>query len=101
LLLDTSSGKLTPLMQDGMTAESARRELRAAVEGNGVSGFVAATGRSHLCKDTLADPLYVGGALDARSSLTVPLRYADSGVGTFNVESPRPNAFGEADLQFA
>src|SRR5262249_14050359 len=96
LLLDHTSGKLTALVQDGMTLEAQRMELRAAAEGNGVSGFVAATGRSHLCRDTLSDPLYVQGAPFARSSLTVPLRFNDRIVGTFNVESPRPGAFGEA-----
>lgn len=101
LLLDADTGKLTSLLQDGMTAESQQLQLRAAVEGNGVTGFVAATGKSHLCPDTLADPLYVTGAAGARSSLTVPLRFADRVVGTFNVESPRPDAFGEADLRFA
>lgn len=101
LLLDHETGKLTPLLQDGMAPEAQRTQLRASAEGNGVSGYVAATGRSHLCRDTLDDPLYVTGATGARSSLTVPLRFADRIVGTFNVESPRPNTFGEADLQFA
>jgi CheY-like chemotaxis protein len=101
LLLEPSTGRLTSLVQDGMAPEAERLQLRAAVEGNGVSGYVAATGRSHLCRDTLDDPLYVQGAAGARSSLTVPLRFADRIVGTFNVESPRPGAFGEADLQFA
>ena len=36
----------------------------------------------------------------ARSSLTVPLRYRDQVIGTFNVESPQPNAFGESDVQY-
>ena len=63
--------------------------------------YVAATGRSYLCRDTAADPLYLRGAAGARSSLTVPLRFGDRIVGTFNVESTRPGAFGEADLHFA
>jgi CheY-like chemotaxis protein len=31
----------------------------------------------------------------------VPLLFQDQVIGTLNVESPRPNAFGEDDLQFA
>ncbi len=31
----------------------------------------------------------------------MPLIFQDKVIGTFNVESPRPDAFGEADLQFA
>ena len=30
----------------------------------------------------------------------MPLIYLDQVIGTFNVESPSPNAFGEEDLQF-
>jgi CheY-like chemotaxis protein len=70
------------------------------LQDNGVTGYVAATGRSYLCPDTTRDPLYLEGAYGARSSLTVPLLLADEVVGTFNVESPRPNAFTAEDLQF-
>jgi CheY-like chemotaxis protein len=75
--------------------------LLASTDGHGVSGHVAATGKSYLCPDTSADPLYLPGAPGARSSLTVPLIYQDKPIGTFNVESQRPGAFGPADLQFA
>lgn len=99
-LLDRQTNKLEPLLEDGMTAEAARRDLHAKTEGNGVTGFVAATGKSYICSDASTDPLYIQGAAGAHSSLTVPLMYQDQVIGTFNVESPRPNAFGEDDLQF-
>jgi CheY-like chemotaxis protein len=44
--------------------------------------------------------LYLIGAANARSSLTVPLILHDQILGTFNVESTRPGAFNENDLQF-
>lgn len=100
-LLDRATGRLVPLLQAGMTPEAAARELVAQPENNGVTGFVAATGRSYLCGDTSLDSLYLTGATGARSSLTVPLRYGDQIIGTFNVESPLPGAFGDEDLQFA
>jgi CheY-like chemotaxis protein len=83
-----------------MTEEAARRELRAETSGNGVTGFVAATGQSYLCEDTSEDPLYLEGAAGARSSLTVPVAWHDLVTGTLNVESPEPRAFNESDLQF-
>ncbi len=83
-----------------MTPEAAQRVLYARAEGNGVTGFVAATGKSYLCHDTLNDPLYIEGSKGARSSLTVALAVGDEVLGTFNVESPQPNRFGEHDLQF-
>jgi CheY-like chemotaxis protein len=83
-----------------MTPEAAKRVLYAKREGNGLTGYVAATGKSYLCPDTTRDPRYLRGAAEARSSLTVPLLVGDEVIGTFNVESPRPNAFTEQDLQF-
>lgn len=100
-LLDRQTGRLESLLGDGMTPEACGRVLYAKPEGNGVTGFVAATGKSYLCPDTANDPLYVEGALGARSSLTVPLVAQDQVIGTFNVESPKVNGFGEDDLQFA
>jgi len=100
-LLDPESGKLEPLLAEGITPEAAQRELYARPDGNGVTGFVAATGTSYLCPDTANDPLYIEGAQGARSSLTVPLILGDQVLGTFNVESPQPGAFSEQDLQFA
>jgi CheY-like chemotaxis protein/PAS domain-containing protein len=100
-LLDRQTDRLEPLLQEGMTPEAAQRVLYPKAEGNGVTGFVAATGKSYLCPDTATDPLYIEGSAGARSSLTVPLVFQDQVIGTFNVESPRLNAFGEEDLQFA
>jgi CheY-like chemotaxis protein len=99
-LLDRATGRLVPLLADGMTPEAAARELRRSETGNGVTGLVAATGRSYLCPDTALDPHYIEGAAGARSSLTVPLTVQDQVIGTLNVESPRPNAFTPEDLQF-
>jgi CheY-like chemotaxis protein len=99
-LLDHGTGRLEPLLEEGMSPEAAGRVLEAKAEGNGVTGFVAATGKSYLCGDTAVDPLYLEGAAGARSSLTVPLIAKDQVIGTFNVESPQVNAFGEDDQQF-
>ena len=99
-LLDPKTGQLAPLLSEGMTPEAARRVLYAQPQGNGVTGFVAATGKSYLCEDTSEDPLYLPGAQGARSSMTVPLVFGDEVIGAFNVESLEPHAFTESDLQF-
>ncbi|MFG0332890.1 MAG: response regulator, partial [Maioricimonas sp. JB049] len=99
-LVERSTNRLTPLLAVGMEPDAESRELFADAEGNGVTGFVAATGRSYLCEDIDSDPLYLPGAPGARSSLTVPLVLHDNILGTFNVESPKPGAFTENDLQF-
>jgi CheY-like chemotaxis protein len=99
-LLDQKTGRLEPLLAQGMEPEAVARVLYAQPQNNGVTGFVAATGKSYLCEDTTEDPLYLPGAPGAKSSLTVPLVLHDEVIGTFNVESPSPRAFGEGDLQF-
>jgi CheY-like chemotaxis protein len=99
-LLDSQTGRLEPLLAVGMEPEAEQRELFAQPQHNGVTGFVAATGKSYLCEDTTEDPLYISGAKDAKSSLTVPLLLHDEVIGTFNVESPDARAFNESDLQF-
>jgi two-component system, sensor histidine kinase SagS len=99
-LLDSKTGRLEPLLSEGLMPEATNRKLFAQPQNNGVTGFVAATGKSYLCEDTTEDPLYLAGAAGAKSSLTVPLVLHDEVIGTFNVESPEPRAFSESDLQF-
>jgi CheY-like chemotaxis protein len=99
-MLDQDTGELIPLLEVGMAAEAAARKLYAQTNGNGVTGFVAATGKSYICEHTTDDPLYLSGAEGARSSLTVPLILHEQVIGTLNVESPEGNAFSESDLQF-
>ena len=99
-LLDKASNRLDVLLAVGMEQVATNRTLYADPEANGVTGFVAATGKSYLCEDTAHDPLYMTGAPNARSSLTVPLNLHDEVLGTFNVESPHAGAFDENDLHF-
>lgn len=99
-MLDQNTRQLLPVLAVGMTDEAADRVLRADTCNNGVTGFVAATGKSYLCEDTSKDPLYLEGCAGARSSLTVPVMLHDRVTGTLNVESPEPHAFNESDLQF-
>jgi len=99
-LLDRKTGELKLLLEDGMLPEAAKRVLYAQPTCNGVTGFVASTGKSYLCGDTANDPHYIAGSAGARSSLTVPLKFHDEVIGTLNVESPRVQGFGPDDLQF-
>ena len=99
-MLDQDTLELIPLLEVGMSQEAASRKLYAQTMGNGVTGFVAATGKSYICEHTTDDPLYIEGVAGARSSLTVPLIFHEQVIGTLNVESPEGNAFSESDLQF-
>lgn len=99
-LLNERTNRLEPLLNVGMMPEAAERELLAEPTGNGVTGYVAATGNSYLCRDTSNDRLYLMGVAGASSSLTVPIKRHERVLGTFNVESTQPNAFSEEDQQF-
>ena len=99
-MLDQETSELVSIMSMGMNPEAADRKLFSATEGYGVTGFVAATGKSYVCEHTAEDPLYLEGSEGARSSLTVPLVLHEQVIGTLNVESPEGNAFSESDLQF-
>ena len=99
-LLDRQTGRLEPLLAEGMQPEAEARILYARTEHNGVTGFVASTGRGYFCNDTTKDPLYLEGCKGAKSSLTVPLMLHDQVIGTFNVESPEPGGFSHTDMQF-
>ena len=100
-LLDRKTKKLELVISTGLPPEALNIELYAEAEGNGISGYVAATGRSYICPDIERDPRYVMGLDQAKSSLTVPLRLHDKVIGIFNIESRQRAAFNEDDRQFA
>ena len=99
-VLDRRSGKLEVVIAQGLPPEALEIDLYAQPEGNGISGFVAATGRSYVCHDTEKDSRYVMGLTHGKSSLTVPLMLYDEVVGVYNVESEDVGAFNEDDRQF-
>lgn len=101
LLLDERTNRLEMIISEGLDQEAQKNELFASSEGNGICGYVAATGRSYICADATADARYLRGLRGARSSLTVPLRLYDKIIGVLNVESDRVGAFVEEDRQFA
>jgi two-component system, sensor histidine kinase SagS len=100
-VLDARTNKLEIVISADMPPEALAVDLYAEAEGNGISGYVAATRRSYICPDVQRDPRYVAGLDDAQSSLTVPLMMNDKVVGVFNVESHQKAAFNEDDRQFA
>lgn len=101
LLLDRSKGELTvhSTAGDGQWSDDAR-ELRLKV-GNGhegITGFVASTGKPYRTGDVRKDPHYYGTLDDdVRSELAVPLKSRDGTViGVLDVESDKPDAFDDA-----
>jgi CheY-like chemotaxis protein len=100
-VLDQKTRRLDTVIASGLSEEVREMPLSASTEGNGISGYVAATGRSYMCPDVSQDPLYLPGLERAGSSLTVPLCLRDQIVGVFNIEAHDTAAFSEEDRQFA
>ena len=100
-LLDKSTDKLELVLCAGLPPEAQQIDIYASTENNGISGYVAATGRSYVCPDVSKDSRYVQGIDKAMSSLTVPLWLHDHVIGILNIESDRSAAFTEDDRQFA
>ncbi len=100
-LIDPRTGRLELVVASGLPQEALDLELYSDTEANGISGYVARTGRSYICADVQRDPRFLPGLEGARSSLTVPLTLDDKVIGVFNIESRRTAAFTEDDRQFA
>ncbi|MCA9244108.1 MAG: response regulator [Phycisphaerales bacterium] len=100
-VLDAGTMRLETLFASGFSEEAKALEIRAGSEHCGISGYVAATGKTYICPDTRADSRYLPGIDNARSSLTAPMRVNDRVVGVLNIESEDLNAFGEEDRLFA
>ncbi len=57
-LLEHSTGNLIPLLSVGIDQVAADRRLMASPHGKRSHGYVAASGKSYLCRDTSKDDLY-------------------------------------------
>ena len=100
-VLDKQTCRLDPVVILGLPEKIDALELYALKEGNGITGYVAATGRSYLCADVTQDPHYLPGLENARSSLAVPLLLHDQVIGVLSAESERVKAFSEDDQRVA
>ena len=98
-LLDADE-KLIPFLAIGIPPEAIERVLYASPSKNGITGYVASCGETYICDDVRNDPNYIVGAIDAASSITLPLLYLNKIVGVVNVESRTPNAFTRRDARY-
>jgi CheY-like chemotaxis protein len=102
--LDERTGELKPMIYVGHSPEEevSIREAKvlAKREGYGITGYVAVTGQSYLCRDASTDPLIRRHTKEFGSQITVPLRLNDRVVGTMALRSVRPLAYSTEDVKF-
>ena len=96
-LLDRKSRVLELVIHRGIEPLPIGKQMKAEPEGHGITGWVASTGESVLCRDPQHDPRYMPGLPGCRCALTAPLLLHDRVVGTANLESGDPRAFEEED----
>ena len=94
-LLDRETRRLELVIANGITPLPVGHVIHAEMEKNGISGLVAASGRSYICRDSRKDQTWVDGMEGGLSSLTVPLRLHDRVIGILNVESAEPDRFND------
>jgi phosphoserine phosphatase RsbU/P len=67
-------------------------------EPTGIVGRVLASGRPILVDNVPTEPEHVEGRASARTEIIVPLVSSRGLIGALNVESDRPNAYGDLQL---
>lgn len=67
--------------------------------GEGITGWVAQTGLPYLCSDVETDNHYFAAIPGIRSEICVPVKAGSRVIAVIDVESERPNAFGQNELR--
>jgi len=94
VLVNPTTGLLEIQAAHGLSPEAIGLRLRV---GEGVTGWVARTGRPARVGDVRRDPRYVSVRPEVQSELAVPFELGGEVRGVLNVDADRPEAFSAAD----
>jgi signal transduction histidine kinase len=95
-LINPNTGMLEIHASAGLSADAALVRLRV---GQGITGWVARTGKPARVGDVRKDPRYVMLRPDVRSELAVPLEVLGEVRGVINVDSQSEGAFSQSDQE--
>ncbi len=96
ILVNPTTGFLEIHASIGLAASATKLKLRV---GEGITGWVARTGKPTRVADVTQDPRYVMIQRKTRSELAVPLEVAGEIRGVLNVDSNRKNTFTDDDQE--
>ncbi|HEY5910432.1 MAG TPA: GAF domain-containing protein [Verrucomicrobiae bacterium] len=96
VLINPTSGFLEIHAAAGLPAEATELRLRV---GEGITGWVARTGRPTRVGNVAADARYVMARAAVRSEMAVPLEVNGEVRGVLNVDSDRGEAFSSEDQE--
>jgi signal transduction histidine kinase len=95
-LINPNNGLLEIHASAGLPSKPLELKLRV---GQGVTGWVARTGKPARIGDVRRDPRYVMLHQDVRSELAVPLEVMGEVRGVLNVDSRNTDAFSQSDQE--
>ena len=96
VLINPTSGFLEIHAAQNLSASARKLKLRV---GEGLTGWVAQTGKPARVGDVSLDKRYVSVRRDVRSELAVPLEVQGEVRGVINVDSERVDAFTADDQE--
>ena len=94
VLINPTTGLLEIHAAQDLPAKAAELKLKL---GEGITGWVARTGKPARVGDVSRDPHYIMVSKSVRSELAVPLEVNGEVRGVLNVDSDRPDAFSADD----
>ncbi|HET7626316.1 MAG TPA: GAF domain-containing protein [Verrucomicrobiae bacterium] len=94
VLINPTTGFLEIQATQGLPENAAALKLRV---GEGITGWVARTGKAARVGEVFRDPRYIGLRENIQSELAVPLEVNGEIRGVLNVDSERKNAFSAED----
>src|SRR5262245_58461706 len=94
VLINPTNGVLEIHAAKGLPADASELKLRV---GQGITGWVARTGKAACVGDVKKDPRYIMLRPEIRSELAVPLEVNGEIRGVLNVDSDQPEAFSADD----
>ena len=96
VLINPTNGCLEIQASVSLPADAAELRLRV---GEGITGWVARTGKAARVSDVQSDPRYIMVRSTSRSELAVPLVVQDEVRGVLNVDADRVGAFSAGDQE--
>ena len=96
VLINPTNGFLEIHASHGLPDRASELKLRV---GQGITGWVARTGKPARVGDVTKDPRYIMLRSEVRAELAVPLEVNGELRGVLNVDSEKPEAFSAADQE--
>jgi signal transduction histidine kinase len=96
VLVNPTNGFLEIQAAQGLPANASQLKLRV---GEGLTGWVARTGKAARVGNVKADPRYIMVKENICSEMAVPLEVNSEVRGVLNVDSDKPDAFSPADQE--